>query len=400
MRENLIQGLRCGALAWCLVFGAGVPAWAQSAAATPAVDPAFATLGRMVAAINSDPGLQSLYRQWFERQSEALRTQARSLAAQGGARNLLVAATLNDLPERSSWFDAAATTPSAQSRQWREAALSVRPRDRLASWVEAIHCGTNAGGCDRTAAIMFLLQSEPDNAAVHLLALDEAGRRGDGAAMRQYLRMAGQATRYDTHAQEWLQLMERTIRSSANATLDPALALAIERTTGSSAATVADGAGATFLTHLVMTTVLTPPLDWLMSICSAHDLDEQGRDDCIRTMDLLAHDGKTVVEQFSGTIGLVRLSITDADSRAWRDWLRQISWINERAGQLIPVSMIDNPMSYGAFLRWIVEQGEFAAYSELMARSGVDMSPPGEWLPNNPRQRALITSGSDEGFSR
>lgn len=151
----------------CLIAGASLPALAQNVV-TAQGDQVFEKLGRMVAAIDGDPALRRSYEQWFDQQGEALRARARGLAEQGGARNLLLAAALNDLPESLGWFDAAATEASAQSRQWREAALSVRPRDRLASWVEAAHCSFPGSGCESTATVMFLLQNEPDNAVAYL----------------------------------------------------------------------------------------------------------------------------------------------------------------------------------------------------------------------------------------
>lgn len=381
----------------CLIAGASLPALAQNVV-TAQGDQVFEKLGRMVAAIDGDPARRRSYEQWFDQQGEALRARARGLAEQGGARNLLLAAALNDLPESLGWFDAAATEASAQSRQWREAALSVRPRDRLASWVEAAHCSFPGSGCESTATVMFLLQNEPDNAVAYLWVLDAAGRRNDVAAMRQALHQAGQATRYDTHLQEWMMLVNNEIRAVGSPPMDPALIAAIEGATGSDQATIIDGIETTFLSHLVLATPMSPPLKWLMTLCSARDLDEQGRGDCIGVMGLIARDGTSVLEQFAGTIGMVRLSTADADSRAWRERLRRISWINENASELLPISMIDNAMRYGAFLQWSIDQGEFSAYNELLVRNGIATTPPDGWLPDNPRRRALITTGSDEGF--
>ena len=342
----------------------------------------------------TDPDIQAASKQWKEAIDAALRAQAEALAARGGARNLLAAALLWPLPEPAEGEQWPVRSPQAEA--WFAAARAAVPGDPLVAWMEASDCGGLTDECLGDEAISRLLEVDPDNAAVHLLALHPALQRGDDAASVLHLREAASADAYQTGFPELLRLIVDAHEGIAWPEPDPELGEALAAMWGISAPVTAEdfaSVQAFGRTMAVTYTGLRP----LTEICP----DDGGgnadlRDECMAVYALAARRSDALVDRLIALVHLSRLTAGDASGDPWREQLRQIYWVQARGYALLPGSP-DSGMTGGDYLRLYVDKGELGALQELMQRHGIPSSPPAGWLPAEPRQRALVTTGVPPG---
>ena len=166
--------------------------------------------------LENDPQIKRANEAWNKASREATRQHLRTVAAQGDARSLLAASMLwsgfsgleDDAPQSQ-------TRPAQETRAWFDAARRARPRDVLVAWIEASDCGGLSDSCNAREALQFLLQAEPRNAAVQMLALADADKRGDRKAADRYWEAIASASTYDPHTLEVGRLLHRHGRRRA-----------------------------------------------------------------------------------------------------------------------------------------------------------------------------------------
>ena len=342
----------------------------------------------------TDPDIQAASDRWEEAIDAALRTQAEALAERGGARNLLAAALLWPLQvpvEGQQW-----PVRSPRAEAWFAEARAAVPGDPLVAWMEASDCGRLADACLGDDAIAHLLEVDPDNAAVHLLALHPAVQRGDDAAIALHLRAAADADAYQTGFPELLRLIVDAHEGIAWPEPGPELGEALAAMWGVPGPATAENFAAVQAFGRAMAVTYTG-LRPLTEICP----DDGGgsadlRDECMAVYALAARRSDALVDRLIALAHLSRLTAGDATGDPWREQLRQIYWVQARGYALLPGSP-DSGMTGGDYLRLYVDKGELGALQELMQRHGIPSSPPAGWLPAEPRQRALVTTGVPPG---
>lgn len=332
-----------------------------------------------------DPAVTEALDRWQQEADAATAARAEALAARGTPRDLL-AAMLLTAPETTDEPYGHGLALPAHAVAWFDTARRATPADPLVAWMEATSCPIANLGCDRDAAVARLLQVDPGNAAVQLLALQAAHAAGDAIAARTHLRLAAEAGRFEPHGQAMLQLMLDARDGIALPPMPPGAAAALASAYLSDAPP--DPADLQAVAAVGQWAALSlPPLQPLAERCS--DAAATGpaiRQDCIGALAPIAGNrGMALYPMFALHL-LVQL---DDDDR-WRRQLRRHAWLYEQAVPLQP-SLPDARAAAQA--RLLAEHGEVGAWEALLEHNGIALEPPADWLPADPRTRALVTTG-------
>jgi hypothetical protein len=345
--------------------------------------------------LENDPQIKRANEAWNKASREATRQHLRAVAAQGDTRSLLAASMLwsgfgglaDDAPQLQA-------KPAQETRAWFDAARRARPRDVLVAWIEASDCGGLSDNCDPREALQFLLQAEPQNAAVLILALADADKRGDRQAADRYWQAAASASTYDPHTLEIGRLLHATMAGVEQPPLDPRVAQAMGAWFGlnrpATAQDFADMGTIALSTALAMPGFLPVTRECKVEKLASASLNRQV--ECERMLELLSADESTLIGPMIGLPKLVELSGDSAEGKAWREQLRQLYWAYENAQQHM-VGMTSGgplPAEYGT---WFMTEGELPAMRKLLAHYGLPEQAPAGWLPREPRYRALVSTG-------
>lgn len=364
-----------------------LPIERQRACVEPFLDQLPPEIARMVR-FETDPAIHAANQRWHAEMDASLRAHASRLAARGGARNLLAAALL--WPPTPPVQGPPVAAPEA--RRWFAEAQDSTPSDPIVDWLEATDCGGLADECDRGAALARLLVADPDNAAVHLLALRDAERRGDAAGVARHLQAAARAKRYATFFTPMLELIIKAHDGIAWPTPDPALGEALAAMWGTSAPVEAGDFAAVQAAGRAMA-VAYPGLGTVTMLCPADGSGNPAMlDDCTRLYALVADSTDTLIDELIALVQLSQLTAGEARGDAWREQLRHLYWVQERALQQMPGAP-GSGITAGDYMRLFVQEGEVAAMREVLHRKGIATTPPADWLPEPARQRALVTTG-------
>lgn len=332
---------------------------------------------------------------WHEAAAEATRNHLRSVAARGDARSLLAVAML--WPQ---WQDDAtqeARPAIAQERRaWFEAARSVRPRDPLVAWVEASDCGGLSDDCDGEGALQFLLEAEPDNAAVHILALGAAEQSGKQDQSEALWQAAALANNYDARILETSQLLYSAMSGASMPPLSPALAQSMGELLGTGREATPED-----LQHVstmaVWAAVAIPAYQTVTRGCRSDlraPISSQRQAQCERIMAVMSQEESILISPMIGLRKMVELTRDRAEGSAWRERLRQFHWVYENAQRSMNSGKGAIPAAY---LSWVLQEGELLAMRKLLQANGIAPVAPAGWLPERADIRALLTSSAAQG---
>ncbi|WP_460814936.1 hypothetical protein [Luteimonas pelagia] len=354
---------------------------------------------RAAAELGADVELTRAMQAWQVQADDALRVHARRLAARGTAEGLFAAAVLWPKSPGVRNGPAAAhadpMAPAPEAQAWFDAARAVRPSFPPVAWIEALDCATLSDACDPADARARLARIAPGNAAVHLLELNARHDAGDLAGARAALARMAAADGFDDYQRAILGLLV-----DANAGVDwpplpPDAADAMGRAFGAAGPLAPEDVGHGMLTGWLVA-VTMPGARQLSAVCS----DDGGqmdpgpalRADCIAALATIADAGTSVLAQNVALPQLVRLTAGTDAGAAWRERLRDLYWVMDRGGQLLP-GLPGSGVSGGTWLRWWAAVGEVEATRRLMRQAGLPAEAPDGWLPAGARHRALVTTG-------
>jgi hypothetical protein len=347
--------------------------------------------------LENDPQVKRAGEAWNKASREAIRQHLRAVAAQGDPRSLLAASMLwsgfghledNAQPLRAK--------PAQETRAWFDAARRARPRDVLVAWIEASDCKGLSDSCNAREALQFLLQAEPQNAAVQMLAVAAAGKRGDGKAIDGFWQAIAAASIHDAHTLEIGQLLHATMADIDLPPLDPRLAQAMGLQFGLNRPATAQDFAEVSVIGIWMAQAM-PGFSPVTHECKGEKLASASLNrqaECERVLELLSADESTLFGPMIGLSKLVELSGDSAEGKAWREQLRQFYWIYENAQQHMMGMAPSDPLpaEYGA---WFMTEGELPAMRKLLAHYGLPIRAPAGWLPREPRYRALVSTGRE-----
>jgi hypothetical protein len=351
--------------------------------------------------LQDDPQIQRANQAWNKASREATRQHLRVVAAQGDPRSLLAASMLwSGFVDHEDDALQSQAKPAQETRAWFDAARRARPRDVLVAWIEAGDCVGLSDSCDPRGALQFLLQAEPQNAAVQLRALAAADKRGDRKAADGYWQAAAAASTYDARTLEIGRLLHATMAGVDQPPLDPRLAQAMGTWFGLNRPATAQDFADVGLIGMAAAWAM-PGLSPVGRECKLEKLASAGLDrqaECERVLELLSADESTLLAPMVGLTKLVELSGDSPEGKAWREQLRQFYWVYENMQQRLPGLSSDGPLpaEYGT---WFMTEGELSAMRKALAHYGVPEQAPADWLPRTPRYRALVSTGREPASS-
>lgn len=339
--------------------------------------------------------LEQAQEAWYKAAAEATRNHLRTVAARGDARSLLAAAMLWPQWQEGA-TDGQVPAIAQERRAWFEAARSARPRDPLVAWVEASDCGGLSDSCDRDGALRFLLQTEPDNAAVQILALGVTDRSGKQEQAEALWQGAALARNYDARTLETSQLLHSAMSGASMPPLTPALAQSMGDSLGASRQATQEE-----LRHVntmaVWAAIAIPSYQAIARRCrvDAHTpMPSERQAQCERVMALLAADETILIPQMLGLRKMVELAGDRAEGAVWRERLRQFHWVYENALRSLGSS---DGMPPPGYLGWVLQEGELPAMRKLLEANGTPAVAPEGWLPERVEIRALLIPTGAKG---
>lgn len=337
-----------------------------------------------------DPETEAALQRWHQANAAAIEQHVRELMTSQIARKQLAAALMapayKPQPKSGQGFGGA----SEESTIAFAAAKRLGPNDPLIAWMEAVDCpGARTGpGCDSKAAIERLQRIEPDNAAIWVLALRDAQEGGDATGVDRYLAQAAQARRYRYPLGEIGQLLYEEFRQVDSPSLDARIAEAIGiggelgRTP-----TADDVAGVNAMS--IAFAVALPALQPLLHACMGEDnrpAPAHRTSDCGAVFRHLV-ESDLMIAQLIGLATLARMTADVPEGAKWREQLRELYWISSEGQKALLGNMPENYLT--SFWRY----GEVEAYKQALTAAGRSIAPPADWLPDDPRRRAIVTTG-------
>ena len=347
--------------------------------------------------LENDPQIQRASDAWNKASREATRQHLRAVAAQGDARSLLAASMLwSGFAGLEDNAPQAQAKPAQETRAWFDAARRARPRDVLVAWIEASDCGGLSDNCDPRSALQFLLQTESQNAAVQMLALADADKRGDRKAADGHWQALAATSTYDPHTLELGRLLHATMAGVDQPPLDPRMAQAMGAWFGFNRPAIALDFVDVGLIGMSAAWAM-PGLSPVSRECKLEKLATAGLErqaECERVLELLSADESTLIGPMLGLSKLVALSADSPEGMVRREQLRQFYWVYENMQQRMPGLSSGGPLpaEYGT---WFMTEGELSAMRKALAHYGLPQQAPADWLPSTPRYRDLIGTGRE-----
>lgn len=261
-----------------------------------------------------------------------------------------------------------------QARITRELELATQrfPDDSDLAWLRLLNCGY---GCNRTAARERLLRLENRNTAAWLVAMIDAHRAGDMAGVDIALRNAAWAPHYATPDDVAFAPL-RPVLSALE--VDPACVRIVAASIGrpASPSLVLDLYASTVQTRSVGATVQG------LVLCGDRNgaLAPARRAQCERVLRRAAESEPTALGRNAALSSLLQLSPPLPDAGTYRERYRQLAW-------LLP--SLDDSLIADDHLTHLWIEGEVDTLQETARQRG-RWPPPPDWLPTDPRQRALV----------
>ena len=341
--------------------------------------------------VGGDDVLPVEYGRWQRDFDAAMFEYAHVLAARGDPRSLLAAAMI--APIRFDESSGRALPTSAEPQAWFDAARVARPADPLVAWLEATDCPM-ALQCDADAGIARLLRIDGDNAAVQWLAINAALDGDDVIAARTHLRLAAQADRFQPYVGEVLKMLLEARAAVPLAPMDIATAEAMSISQQSGRPTSNEEMVAV-LSMSQWAAIAIPALAGVAELCQL-GVDTPQRDvalqqDCESLLAKAADDDSIMVYPALALPALIELN-HGAEQAAWRVRLREFAWLYEQAVRLLPLHEAGMG-GLADYAHRMATDGELAAMRHVLEQNGIAPQPPADWLPSNPRYRALLTTG-------
>jgi hypothetical protein len=263
-------------------------------------------------------------------------------------------------------------------------AVRLQPDNPDIAWLETMRCPPTATTCDRASGLQRLMRLDPDNAATWLAAADRAYQDGDMAAFDEYLHLAAQTSHYDSRYGTGSRLLADFLATAPLPPRSSQADRAMRKMAGlGSGPALSDADLATVLASIHDPSALDLPAFTPAYRACRPPLPASRRRDCMGTSMRLA-EGDTLIARMMGARQMVNLSAGAPANRYWRERLRQNQWLLASARTFPGWTGPDS-------LRAVWQLGEVPALQAWLKANDHAM-PPG-WLPDDPRQRDLITLG-------
>lgn len=253
------------------------------------------------------------------------------------------------------------------------------PDDLELSWLGLGHCGS---GCDQDAEVRHLLSVDPDNAAAWMVAMSAARRDHDEAGFAYALQRAAGAKIYDSRMGV-VFLHARTLLARVplpDSCRTPEELASMRQNVGREPI---DDDFRDITAFALESAIGTPGFQGL-SKCAARPstppLPEVQRRQCTALLSRVAKEGDTLLEQQAATSWLLGLETGPARLAQLRERYRQLQWLQKVA--------FGNPTPEHYATR-VWSQGEVDTMQAIAIERGL-WPPPPDWLPDDPRARALI----------
>ncbi|MDQ3287136.1 MAG: hypothetical protein M3Q42_02535 [Pseudomonadota bacterium] len=325
---------------------------------------------------------------WQQDYRAAVARRARTLAASQDPLHLLASALIVPFPGTRE-----APSPDAWTAQDAGAAFAAAVRlgrdDSLIAWIEALDCPWPVAHatCHPEAAMQRLHRSEPDNAAVWLLAHSRADE--DSIEAGRLLDAAANSTRYRLAFGDIGALMHEQYAAVESPQMQPEVAQALAEDYGQAAGTVPDVAGIQAMATAAA--VALPEFSSLRRACVPPDgarITPDRHEACTAIYTLMSEDPLLITQRVA-LVSLVGLSAGSPEGQGWRERLRQLHWIVTNAQVVLARA---TPPGY---TRAVWRDGELPALKALLAGAGIPAVPAADWLPEDSRTRELIRTGRE-----
>lgn len=345
-----------------------------------------------VSSTSHGPPMEDTDEAW-DAYAKSMTAYARKLAASSDPQRQFAAASLYpQLPAPIVLQEGQPPLLPGDVMDWVEKARLSGAKDSVIAWVDAMQCPSISRTCDWHVLGAHLVDVDPDNEAAHLVAAHLAYWHGDAETGREELRRAAQSSTYVAPTVVTLPMWQNALRDW----IPPE-----ERQKN-------EEDDATCRKHSDLCTALSRDLvaQRYASAFHASDYDPQiGCDsrhltgdqallqDCIAIYRRIAERDTTYDGQNRALTALVQLGGSESDTTQWRERLRRFCWMAMQWNRSGPAQGKARLAWQREWLDAIWRDGEVAGSRAMLAKRGIALDPPADWLPDDPSLRSLIQTG-------
>lgn len=311
---------------------------------------------------------------------------AHQLAKNNDSRSLLFASILIGsgkalMPANQQEINAGLAT------QWMQSAIDTGQNDALIAWIEATDCFGNKA-CNADVALSRLDKLDPENAAVHLLALNHAQLRNDQAKMDAAFLRAVNSSHFNSYYHDYAKAAYISMAGwqpakNAAERRDDAKIWGLDHSPSDEDYTKIQSLGVALAFPL-------PGFQSFTDYCNRSDNAPDRKEACIRLFELIRNDDTTISKAVALS-SLSRITIGHPKGPHFREELRQYYWAREQLNTLNK----QRPEYDSSYIRQWPNLTEWQGLIADMRTAGIPLAAPNNWLPNNPRQRSLVLTGLD-----
>ena len=311
---------------------------------------------------------------------------AHELAKKNDARSLMVASIL--IGSGSALIPVSLKKKNETlATLWMQSAIKAGQNDALIAWYEATNCYGNKA-CKTDSAIDRLKKLDPENAAVHLLALQYAQTNNDQADVGTAFLRAANSRYYGSYLHEYakatyLSMSDWRLGKTNAERADDAKNWGLEKPLSDEDYKKIQALGMAIAFPM-------PSFQSLTDYCDGAKNRLDRIEACIKILELMRNENSAV----SKTIALSRLSkltINHPKALQFREELRQYYWMQENQNRL-------NEMRSEFTSSYIQQWPNLTEWESLvvdMQKAGIPLNAPKNWLPDDKNKRSRILTGLD-----
>ncbi len=314
---------------------------------------------------------------------------AHQLASKNEARNLLVASIL--IGSGKALMPASRQkTNEGLAAQWMRSAIEAGQSDVLIAWYEATHCFGDKV-CNAGSAIARLEKLDPENAAVHLLALNYAQLGNDQADMDATFLRAVNSRYYNSYYHEYAKA---TYLSMAG--WQPEKNDAEREDDAKNWGLDKPPSDEDYRKIQALGMALAFPLPGFQSFTNYCDGSKKGLDRkeaCIKLFEMIRNDN-TAISKAVALSMLSKLTVGHPKGPQFREELRQHYWMRENQNKLNKM----RPEYDSSYIQQWPHLTEWESLIVDMRKAEIPLTAPESWMPFDPGQRSRVLTGLDPKY--
>lgn len=311
---------------------------------------------------------------------------AHQLAKKDDARSLMVASIL--IGSGSALIPISLQkTNEGLAKQRMQTAIEAGQNDAMIAWHEATNCFGNKA-CKAGSAIGRLEKLDPENAAVHLLAVNYAQLGNDQTEMDAAFLRAVNSRFYNSYFHEYakaayLSMTDWQPNKNDSERENDAKNWGLDKPPSDEDYRKIQALGMALAFPL-------PGFQSFTDYCDGRENKLDQNEACIKLFEMIRNDNTAISKAIALSM-LSKLTIGHLKGPQLREELRQYYWMRESQNKL---NKLRSEYDSSYIQQW-PNLTEWESLIVDMRKAEIPLTAPNNWLPNDPRQRSRVLTGLD-----